>query len=124
MENAGIGGGSANVISGLQGGQPGTFNFPTATTSGTSCYDLKVPGQSPKLGFHTDSNGKLNWIGNPLAFQQPCPLGAAATPGCLTNVRILGGSQGTSVTPGLAKFDFLGFKAIPSNERFSMHFRA
>jgi Carboxypeptidase regulatory-like domain/TonB-dependent Receptor Plug Domain len=124
MENAVIGGWSANVISGLQGGQPVTFNCPTATTSGTSCYDLKVPGQSPKLGFHTDSNGKLNWIGNPLAFQQPCPLGAAATPGCVPTTQYLGGGQGTTVGPGLAKFDFSTFKAIPINERFSMQFRA
>jgi hypothetical protein len=85
---------------------------------------VKVPGQSQKLGLHTDSNGKLNWIGNPAAFQQPCPLGAAPTPGCETNVPILGGSQGTSVTPGIARFDFSAFKTIPISERFSMQFRA
>jgi hypothetical protein len=124
IENAVVGGWSANVISGLQGGQPLTFNCPTNSTSGTNCYDVKVPGQSQKLGLHTDSNGKLNWIGNPAAFQQPCPLGAAPTTGCETNVPILGGSQGTSTTPGLAKFDFSAFKAIPINERFSMQFRA
>ena len=124
LENGMVGGWSVNVISGLQGGQPQTFNCPTDTTSGTSCYDVKVPGQSQKLGLHKDSNGKLNWIGNPLAFQQPCPLGAAPTPGCETNVPILGGSQGTSVTPGIAKFDFSTFKTIPINERFSMQFRA
>jgi hypothetical protein len=124
MENAVVGGWSVNVISGLQGGQPVTFSCPTATTSGTSCFDMKVPGQSPKLGFHTDSNGKLNWIGNPAAFQQPCPLGAAATPGCEPTTQYLGGSQGTTVGPGLAKFDFSTFKAIPINERFSMQFRA
>jgi hypothetical protein len=123
-ENAVAGGWSVNVISGLQGGQPITFNCPTSTTSGTSCYDVKVPGQSQKLGFHKDSNGKQNWIGNPAAFQQPCPLGAAPTPGCLANVPILGGSQGTLTGPGLAKFDFSAFKAIPINERFSMQFRA
>jgi hypothetical protein len=124
MENAVVGGWSVNVISGLQGGQPVTFSCPTATTSGTSCFDVKVPGQSPKLGFHTDSNGKLNWIGNPAAFQQPCPLGAAATPGCEPTTQYLGGSQGTTVGPGVAKFDFSTFKAIPINERFSMQFRA
>ena len=124
MENAVVGGWSVNVISGLQGGQPVTFSCPTATTSGTSCFDVKVAGQSPKLGFHTDSNGKLNWIGNPAAFQQPCPLGAAATPGCEPTSQYLGGSQGTTLGPGLAKFDFSTFKTIPINERFSMQFRA
>ncbi|HET6218469.1 MAG TPA: TonB-dependent receptor [Acidobacteriaceae bacterium] len=123
-ENLVVGGWSVNVISGLQGGQPVTFNCPTSTTSGTNCYDVKVPGQSQKLGFHTDGNGKQNWIGNPAAFQQPCPLDAAPTTGCLTNVPILGGSQGTLSGPGLAKFDFSAFKAIPINERFSMQFRA
>jgi hypothetical protein len=124
LENGVVGGWSLNVISGLQGGQPQTFNCPTNTTSGTNCYDVKVAGQSQKLGLHLDSNHKLNWIGNSAAFQQPCPLGAAATPGCETNVPILGGSQGTSVTPGVARFDFSAFKAIPINERFSMQFRA
>ena len=124
LENGLVGGWSANVISGLQGGQPVTYSCPTSTTSGTNCYDVKVPGQSQKLGFHKDSNGKLNWIGNPLAFQQPCPLGAAETPGCIHTAQYLGGSQGTSLTPGLAKFDFSAFKSIPINERFSMQFRA
>jgi Carboxypeptidase regulatory-like domain len=124
LENGVVGGWSLNVISGLQGGQPQTFNCPTNTTSGTNCYDVKVAGQSQKLGLHLDSNHKLNWIGNPAAFQQPCPLGAAPTPGCESNVPILGGSQGTSVTPGVARFDFSAFKAIPINERFSMQFRA
>jgi Carboxypeptidase regulatory-like domain/TonB-dependent Receptor Plug Domain len=124
IENEVVGGWSANVISGLQGGQPITLSCPTATTSGTNCFDVKVPGQSQKLGFHTDSNGKLNWYGNPAAFQQPCPLGAAATPGCIPTPSYLGGSQGTTLGPGLAKFDFSAFKAIPINERFSMQFRA
>jgi hypothetical protein len=124
LENGLVGGWSANVISGIQGGQPITFNCPATTAAGTNCYDVKVPGQSQKLGFHTDSNGKLNWIGNPAAFQQPCPYQATATTGCETNAPILGGSQGTLTGPGLAKFDFSAFKAIPISERFSMQFRA
>jgi Carboxypeptidase regulatory-like domain/TonB-dependent Receptor Plug Domain len=124
IENALVGGWSGNVISSLQGGQPVTYTCPTATTSGTNCFDVKVAGQSPKLGFHTDGNGKLNWIGNPAAFQQPCPTGAAPTTGCIPSTQYLGGSQGTSVGPGLARFDFSAFKAIPINERFSMQFRA
>jgi hypothetical protein len=120
-----VGGWSANVISGLQGGQPITFTCPTATTSGTTCFDVKVPGQSPKLGLYKDgANGRLNWIGNPGFFQQPCPLGAAPTTGCLPNAPILGGQQGIISSPGLAKFDFSAFKQIPINERFSMEFRA
>ena len=124
MENAVIGGWSGNVISGLQGGQPITFSCPASTTSGTSCNDIKVPGQSPKLGLHTDGNGKLNWIGNAAAFSQPCPLGAAASTGCTPTAQYLGGSQGTTTGPGLQKLDFSAFKAIPINERFSAQFRA
>jgi hypothetical protein len=124
LEDLMVGGWSANVVSGLQGGQPVTFTCPTSTTSGTNCWDVKVPGQSPKLGMHKDGNGVLNWIGNPGYFQQPCPQGAAETPGCLSNVPILGGGQGIISGPGLAKFDFSAFKAIPINERFSMQFRA
>jgi Carboxypeptidase regulatory-like domain/TonB-dependent Receptor Plug Domain len=124
IENSVIGGWSGNVISSLQGGQPVTYSCPTSTTSGTNCNDVKVAGQSQKLGFHTDGNGKLNWIGNAAAFQQPCPLGAATTPGCISTNQYLGGSQGTSLGPGLARFDFSAFKAIPINERFSMQFRA
>jgi hypothetical protein len=124
IENAVIGGWSTNVISGLQGGQPITFSCPTATTSGTNCYDVKVPGQNQKLGLHIDSNRRLNWIGNPAAFQQPCPLDAAPTTGCEPNAQILGGSQGTTVGPGVARFDFSAFKAIPINERFNLQFRA
>jgi hypothetical protein len=124
IENGLVGGWSANVISGLQGGQPITFPCPTTATSGTNCFDLKVPGQSPKLGLHIDGNKQLNWIGNPGAFSQPCPLQGAATTGCEATTRYLGGSQGTTVGPGIAKFDFSAFKAIPINERFSMQFRA
>jgi hypothetical protein len=124
LENAVVGGWSTNVISGLQGGQPITFSCPTATTSGTNCYDVKVPGQGQKLGLYIDSNRRLNWIGNPAAFQQPCPLGAAPTAGCEPTTQYLGGSQGTTVGPGVAKFDFSAFKAIPINERFNIQFRA
>ena len=61
----------------LQGGQPLTLNCPSGTTSGTNCYDVKVAGQSQKLGLHIDSNGQQNWFGNAKAFQQPCQLGPA-----------------------------------------------
>lgn len=126
LANAVVGGWSVNWITTLQGGQPISLSCPTATTSGTNCTVVKVPGQSQKLGLHTDSNGKLNWFGNPKAFQQPCPLGAAPTPGCIpmTGFGILGGYPTSTTGPGFHSFDFSTFKAFQLSERFSMQFRA
>ena len=126
LANQVAGGWSMNTIVTLQGGQPISLSCPTATTSGTNCNDINVPGQSQKLGLHTDSNGKLSWFGNPAAFQQPCPLGAAATAGCfpLTGAAILGGGPSTTHGPPLRQFTLSVFKAIPINERFSAQFRA
>jgi hypothetical protein len=123
--NALVGGWSANWIASLQGGQPLGFSCPTSTTAGTSCNDVRVAGQSPKLGLHTDSNGKLNWIGNANAFQQPCPLGGTPTAGCIpyTGSAVLGFAGPTTTGPGLHRLDFSLFKAIPINERFRMEFR-
>ena len=79
LTEAALGGWAVNYLVTLQGGQPIEISCPTATTSGTGCNALHVPGQDPKLGLHTvkDSTGKNNqfWFGNPAAFQQPCPLG-------------------------------------------------
>jgi hypothetical protein len=126
LANQVVGGWSLNTIVTLQGGQPIGLSCPTATTSGTNCNDVEVPGQSQKLGLHTDSNGKLSWFGNPNAFQQPCPLGAAPTTGCfpLTGRAILGGGPSTTYGPPLRQFTISAFKAIPINERFSLQFRA
>jgi hypothetical protein len=131
LANAVVGGWSANWIAGLQGGQPISLSCPVSTTSGTNCTDLSVLGQSQKLGMHTDANGKQNWFGNPAAFAQPCELGptgpiANSPAGCvpLTGAGLLGGYPSSSTGPGLAKFDYSMFKAIPINERFSMQFRA
>jgi hypothetical protein len=126
IANAAVGGWAVNAIAGLQGGQPITLTCPTSTTAGTNCRDVKVAGQSQNLGLHKDSNGKLNWFGNPKAFQQPCPLGAAATPGCIqeSGSGVLGGYATSTQGPGLAKFDFSAFKNIPISERFSLQFRA
>jgi hypothetical protein len=125
------GGWSLNWIVTLQGGQPITLTCPTATTSGTNCFDVQVPGQSQKLGLHTDTNGKLSWFGNPLAFQQPCLLGPngpiAGTPtGCtpLTGSAILGAGPSTTTGPGFHRLDLSAFKAFQLGERFSMQFRA
>ena len=121
-----VGGWSVNYLATLQGGQPITLQCPTSTTSGTVCNDLIVPGQSEKLGLHMDSNNKLSYFGNPAAFQQPCPLGASPTAGCVpaTGAGLLGGGSGKIYGPGFHRLDFSAFKAFPINERFSMQFRA
>jgi hypothetical protein len=131
IENAVVGGWAVNSIATLQGGQPLSLSCPTNTAAGTNCTDLKVPGQNQKLGLHKDGQGKLNWFGNPAAFQQPCLLGSNgpiqnSPAGCIaeTGSAILGGYATTTQTPGLATFDFSAFKNIPISERFNMQFRA
>jgi hypothetical protein len=133
--NSIVGGWMVNSIVTLQGGQPLNITCPSGTTSGTSCNAVTVPGQSQKLGLHTDSNGKLSWFGNPNAFQQPCQLGGTAgnlvplpgTPaGCIpmTSFAALGDRPGQTVTPGFHRWDFSTFKAFQLSERFSLQFRA
>jgi hypothetical protein len=128
--NAVVGGWSTNTIVTLQGGQPITFGCPTGTTAGTGCNDVRVAGQSQKLGFYTDGNHQLNWIGNAKAFQQPCELGTSgpipdSPAGCipLTGNGVLGGKEDTTRGPGFHRVDLSLFKAIPISERFSMEFR-
>lgn len=132
IENAVVGGWALNTIASIQGGQPLSLSCPSSTTAGTNCTDLSVAGQSQKLGFHKDGNNRLNWFGNPAAFNQPCLLGLNGQPesntpsGCvpLTGAALLGGYATTTRGPGLARFDFSTFKNIPISERFSMQFRA
>jgi Carboxypeptidase regulatory-like domain/TonB-dependent Receptor Plug Domain len=135
LTNAVVGGWSANWIATVESGQPLSLPCPSITSQGSQCFDLQVPGQSQKLGLHKDGQGKLNWFGNAAAFQQPCLLGGTAgatvpipesPAGCvpLNGLPSLGGGSQTSTTPGVTKFDFSAFKAIPINERFSMQFRA
>ncbi len=129
-----IGGWSANAIVTLQGGQPLSLSCPTATTeSGLSCNDLLVPGQSQDLGvkIHAVPNNPTQhsapfWFGNAAAFTQPCPLGAAGPPNCVTTsgAGLLGGGPSTTYGPGFKRFDFSAFKAIKINERVSAQFRA
>jgi hypothetical protein len=125
-----IGGWSANWIATLQGGQPITLTCPTGTTAGTNCNDVRVAGQSQKLGLHTDSQGKLNWFGNVKAFQQPCQLGPNgpipdSPAGCIpsTGSAVLGFAGPNTFGPGFHRLDFSLFKAIAINDRFSMQFR-
>ncbi len=126
IANAVVGGWNLNWITTLQGGQPINFRCPASTTAGTSCSDIRVPGQSQQLGLHKDSNNKLSWIGNPKAFQQPCPLGASPPAGCIpaTGTALLGGGSETLRAPGVRTFNFSTLKNIPISERFSMQFRA
>ena len=126
--NAIIGGWSAWWIVTLQGGQPINFGCVDGTAAGLGCNDILTAGQSPKLGLHEDSSGALHWIGNSGAFNQPCQLGVSTpTPtGCvaLTGSAALGQEPGQIPGPGLHKFDFSLFKAIPFSERISAQFRA
>jgi hypothetical protein len=127
-----IGGWSINWIATLQGGQPLSLGCPSGTTSGTSCNDIQVPGQSQKLGLHTDASGVLNWFGNPKAFNQPCQLGADGNPvpdtptGCapLLGSSVLGAGPSTTTGPGFHRLDFSAFKGFQISDRFSMQFRA
>jgi hypothetical protein len=131
LEDAVAGGWSLNWIATVEGGQAITLGCPSGPTAGTGCNDVRVPGQSQKLGLHTDSQGKLNWFGNPAAFQQPCLLGASgpitdSPAGCvpLSGLAILGGGLETTRAPGITKFDVSAFKAFQLSERFSLQFRA
>jgi hypothetical protein len=126
ITNSLVGGWSVNWLTTWQGGQPITFRCPAATTAGTNCNQVRVAGQSQRLGLYKDGKGRLNWIGNPKAFQQPCPLGASAPSGCIpaSGTALLGGGTETLRGPPLRKFDFSAFKNIPISERFSMQFRA
>ena len=132
LSNALIGGWSMNWSATLQGGQPITLPCPTGPAQGTGCYDLVVKGQSPKLGLHTDSNGKLSWFGNPGYFSQPCKLVAGGAPdptsvtGCvpLTGLGALGGPPTQIPGPGFHRLDFSLFKDFQLTERFKLQFRS
>jgi Carboxypeptidase regulatory-like domain/TonB-dependent Receptor Plug Domain len=137
LGNQVVGGWSVNWLTTLQGGQPITLSCPSGTTSGTNCIDVKVPGQSQKLGLktRTASDGKINlfWFGNPAAFNQPCQLGdngqlvTPLTPtGCVpqAGLAILGGRPAISYGPGFHRLDFSAFKGFQISDRISMQFRA
>jgi len=125
-ENFLIGGWAINWIATLQGGQPLNFGCANGTAAGLGCNDLLTG--DPKLGLHKDSNGVLNWIGNPSAFNQPCELGVnPPTPtGCvpLTGSAALGQRPGQIAGPPFKRLDFSTFKNVKINERWSAQFRA
>lgn len=124
-ENYLLGGWVVNWILTLNGGQPLNFGCPDTTAAGLGCNDLLTG--DPKLGLHKDSNGVLNWIGNPKAFNQPCELGVnPPTPtGCvpLTGAAALGQAPGQIAGPGFHRLDFSVFKNVKINERWSAQFR-
>jgi hypothetical protein len=127
-----VGGWSMIWLATLQGGQPITISCPGGnTTAGTNCYALVVPGQSSKLGLHTDGTGHISWFGNPSYFAQPCNLAADGTPtnaptGCvpLTGLAALGGGSSQIVGPGFHRLDLSLFKNFPITERFRLEFRS
>ncbi len=135
LTQAVLGGWGTNYLVTLQGGQPITLGCPTATTSGTGCFDFQVPGQSQKLGIKvrpdtsdTSANPKKVpfWFGNPAAFQQPCPYNQPATPGCIpvSGALLLGGGPAQTFGPGFHRFDFSLFKSYNFTERYSLQFRS
>jgi hypothetical protein len=138
IANTVLGGWATNWIVTLQGGQPINFGCPTGTTSGTSCNDILLAGQSPKLGVKIETLGGYHgpfWVGNPGAFSQPCQLGVVSgiiapipdTPtGCVpySGAGALGGKAGQIAGPGFHRLDFSTFKGFQLNERFSLQFRA
>ncbi len=120
-----IGGWQVNWLLDLQGGQPVALTCPTATTTGSTCYVVRVAGQDQKLGLHMDSNNKLSWYGNPAAFAQPCALGSTTTPaGCVSGANVLGGNLAATRGPGFHRLDFSTFKVFQMSDRMSMQFRA
>lgn len=138
--NAVLGGWGIQWITTLQGGQPITLGCPTGTAAGSGCFDVKVPGQSQKLGIKVrpNSSGVLTpyFYGNAAAFQQPCQMGhgpsGALVPlpdtpaGCIprTGFGALGDRPTTIASgPGFHRLDFSTMKNFPINERFSLQFR-
>lgn len=128
-KNQVIGGWSINWSTTLQGGQPIGLSCPNGTAAGLGCDAIRVPGQPLDLGFYTDKNGKLNYYGNPKAFNQPCVLGPGGVPtalplGCvpLTGAAALG--ELTQIEgPGFHRLDFSTFKNFSITERITLQFR-
>jgi hypothetical protein len=104
-----VGGWQVLWIATLQGGQPIQLSCASQTAAGNVGCGALFTGEALKLGLHTDSQGKLNWFGNPAAFTQPCVLGSSppAPTGCvaLTGTDALGGVTQLP-GPGFHRLDF------------------
>jgi hypothetical protein len=129
IANAILGGWSTNWILTWQGGQPLGFACHTATASGLVCNDILIPGQDLKLGIKIQTAGGYHapfWIGNPAAFTQACPVGAAATPNCIpaSGAALLGAKRDMIPGPGFHRLDFSAFKNFKLSERFMLSFRS
>jgi hypothetical protein len=132
VTDAVIGGWSAWWITTLQGGQPLNFGCHDGTAAGLGCNDIKTG--NAQLGLKEDSAGALHWIGNPLAFTQPCQLGvspaspaaSSTTSPCLslTGKDALGSEPGQIVGPGFHRLDFSLYKNIRFSERITAQFRS
>lgn len=115
IANALVGGWRFNYIYTYQSGQTFTVGCPAATTTGSGCYALFVPGQNPYAGPH----GRTQWL-NPDAFAQP----PVATQIGQTDYSPLGGMGNQLRGPSLQNLDASLLKRFSVRERKELEFRA
>ena len=115
IANALGGGWRFNYIYTYQSGQPFTVGCPAATTAGSGCNTLFMPGQDPYAGPHD----RTQWL-NPNAFAQP----PAATQIGQTDYSPLGGIGNQLRGPTLRNLDASLLKRFTLRERKDLEFRA
>ncbi|HEX5481135.1 MAG TPA: TonB-dependent receptor, partial [Terriglobia bacterium] len=114
VENAILGGWTANWILTLENGFPGTIGCHPGTTANFGCNAFLVPGQSVTAGPH-DVN---QWL-NAAAFANP-PQAAAIGQ---TDYAPLGGMATQYLGPGFHRLDFSLFKEFRTSESTHLEFR-